>query len=163
MCATDQSGCLSSAPPPPPVTDTVIYLCANEFASAQCGAKVTRPQAPPFRGEDFARGSLDAFKNAHVVRNGGPAHVEDAAEPSIFDLHLTGFFGGLHCGERMHRHAGGANRMAFGFKSTGRIDRQFTVLPRPAFLDRASALAFGNKAHRLVLDQLGNGKAVVRL
>ena len=69
----------------------------------------------------------------------------------------------LHGAERVHRHAGRADRMALGLQAARRIDRQLAVLLRPAFLHRARALPFRREPHRLVFDQLGDGEAVVRL
>ena len=63
----------------------------------------------------------------------------------------------------MHRHAGGADRMALGLQAAGRVDRQPPALLGQALAHHAVALAGGCEAHRLVLDQLGDGEAIVGL
>ena len=73
-----------------------------------------------------------------------------------------GLAGELHRGDRVHRHAGGADRMALRLQPAGRIDRQPSVLRRPAFQHRARALARRGQAHRLVFQQFGDGEAVMR-
>ena len=79
------------------------------------------------------------------------------------DLHVAGRSHQLHRGERVHRHAGGADRMALGLEPAGRIDRQPAGLLGQALGDGARALPFRHQPHRLVLDQLGDGEAIVRL
>ena len=63
----------------------------------------------------------------------------------------------------MHGDAGGADRMALGLEAAGGIDRQLAVLGHGAFGDDARALSFRSQAHGFVLDQLGDGEAVVHL
>ena len=106
---------------------------------------------------------LDPLQHADVVRHRRAAHVEDAGELGVRHLDVAGRAGKLHGAERVHRHAGRADRMALGLQPAGRIDRQLAVLLRPAFLDRARALPFRHEPHRLVFDQFGDGEAVVRL
>ena len=79
------------------------------------------------------------------------------------NLDVAGAAGELHGAKRVHRDAGGADRMALRLQPAGRIDRQLAVLLRPAFLDRARALPFRRQPHRLVFDQLGDGEAVMGL
>ncbi len=55
------------------------------------------------------------FQNADVIGDRGAAHIENAAELGVLDLHVAGFSGELHRRERVHRHAGGADRVTFGF------------------------------------------------
>src|SRR5262249_40001895 len=40
--------------------------------------------------------SADAFQDAHIVRDRGAAHVEQAAEPRVSDLEIAGRAGELH-------------------------------------------------------------------
>src|SRR6185437_2305474 len=56
-----------------------------------------------------------------------------------------------------------ADRVALRLEAAGRVDRQPAALLRPAFADRARPFAFANEAHRLVLDQLRDGEAVMYL
>src|SRR5262245_50669414 len=107
--------------------------------------------------------SADAFEDAHIVRDRGTAHVEKAAEPRVLDLEIAGRAGELHGGERMHRHAGGADRMAFGLEPARRVDRQPPADLGDALLDGACAAPCRDEAHGFVFDQLGDCEAVVRL
>ena len=77
-------------------------------------------------------------------------------------LHAPALAGELHRGDRVHRHAGGADRMALRLQSARRIDRQPAILRGPAFQHRARALARRGQTHRLVFQQFGDGEAVVR-
>ena len=128
-------------------------------ARIACRRRLDRPQAREFGRAEL----LDPLQHADVVRHRRAAHVEDAGELGVLHLDVAGGAGKLHGAERMHRHAGRADRMALGLQPAGRIDRQLAVLLRPAFLHRARALPFRHESHRLVLDQLGDGEAVVRL
>src|SRR5262245_36755746 len=53
--------------------------------------------------------------------------------------------------------------MAFCLQATGWIHRQLSVFLSPAFLDRTRSLPLRGQAHRFVLDQLGDGEAVMGL
>src|SRR5262245_10138843 len=107
--------------------------------------------------------SADAFEDAHIVRDRGAAHVEKAAEPRVLDLEIAGRAGELHGGERMHRYAGGADRVALGLESARRVDRQAPAHLGEAILDRARPAPRRDEAHGLVFDQLRNREAVMRL
>src|SRR6266536_2863586 len=85
-------------------------------------------------------GLLDPLEHAHIVRDRGAAHVEDAAELRIVHLDVAGGAAQLHRRERMHRDAGRADRMTLGLQPARRIDRQLAVLLRPSFLDGARTL-----------------------
>ena len=71
--------------------------------------------------------------------------------------------GQLHRRQHVHRDAGGADRVALGLEAARGVDRQLAVALGPALEDGALALAGRGEAHGLVLDQLGDGEAVVRL
>src|SRR3954453_204726 len=70
------------------------------------------------------RPSLHPFEHADVVRDRGAAHVEDAAELRVRDLHVAGLLAELHRAERVHGDAGRADRMDLGLEAAGRVDRQ---------------------------------------
>src|SRR5712691_8033964 len=106
---------------------------------------------------------LDPLEDAHVVGDRGAAHVEDAAELGVLHLHVAGGAHELHRRERVHRHPGRADRMALGLEPAGRVDRQRPALLGQALGHGARAPALRHQPHRLVLDQLGDGEAVVGL
>src|ERR1700728_656362 len=83
--------------------------------------------------------SAQPLQDADVIRHCRAAHVENAAELGVLDLHVAGGAGELHRCERVHRYAGGADRVTLGFQSAGRIDRQRAVLGDEAFGDDARA------------------------
>src|SRR2546421_11812243 len=62
------------------------------------------------------------FQDAHVIGDGGAAHIEDAAEARALDLHVAGSAGELHGGEDVHGDAGRADRMALRLQPARRID-----------------------------------------
>src|SRR6478752_8010178 len=76
-----------------------------------------------------------------VIRHRSPTHVEDARELGVLELHTLGRLPHqLHRAHHMHGNAGGADRVALGLQTAGRIDRQLAVLLGPTFLDGARAL-----------------------
>ena len=42
------------------------------------------------------------LQDTDVISHRGTAHVEDAAKPGVFYLHIAGGAGELHRGERVH-------------------------------------------------------------
>src|SRR5262245_16128518 len=106
---------------------------------------------------------LEPLEDAHVIRYSGATHVEDAAQPGLFHLKIAGTAHKLHRSERVHGHAGRADRVTFCFETAGGIHRESAVLLRPALRNRASALPFGGQPHGLVFDEFCNGEAIVRL
>src|SRR6266849_3625189 len=91
-------------------------------------------EAPDARAGDVPANSdnrlLDALQYAHIIGDGGAAHVVNPAEPRVRQLHAARRAAELHRGERVHRHAGGPDRVAFGLQAAGRIDRKRAVLLR---------------------------------
>src|ERR1044071_1008915 len=72
------------------------------------------------------------LEDADIVGDGGTAHVEDPRKLGIPYLHVAGLAHELHRAERVHGHAGGADRMAIRFQPAGGVHRQPTVLLSPA-------------------------------
>jgi hypothetical protein len=100
--------------------------------------------------------SAQRLEDAHVVGDGGAAHVEHAADPGLGQLQAAGRGAReLHGRHHVHGNAGGANRVALGLEPTRDIDRQLAVALDPALVDGPLALAGSGESHRLVLDQLG--------
>ena len=122
-----------------------------------------RAPLPGFAALNPGYKSAQPLEDADVVGDGGAAHVENAAELGAFDLHVAGAVGELHRGDGMHRHAGGADRMALGFEAAGRIDRQLAVFVDDTVLDGARALALRRKPDRLVDQEFGDGETVMHL
>src|SRR5947199_3395469 len=54
---------------------------------------------PPPRSTLFPYTTL--FRSAHIVRNRGAAHVENARELGAIDLNTAGRAAKMHCGQRM--------------------------------------------------------------
>src|SRR6266436_2112609 len=89
----------------------------------------------------YTCGLLRGLQQRHVICDRSAAHVEDASELCVLDLHALGrLTQQLHRGHHMHGDAGGANGVPFGLQAAGGIDRQLAILLGPAFLDRARAL-----------------------
>src|SRR5438477_12997085 len=55
---------------------------------------------------------LHPFQNTHVIRNRRTAHVENAGKAGVLHLDVAGAAHELHRRKRMHRDAGGADRVA---------------------------------------------------
>src|SRR5713101_665153 len=104
---------------------------------------------------------LDALQYAHIIGDGGAAHIVNPAEPHIRQLHAACRAAELHRGERVHRHAGGPDRMAFGLQAAGRIDRKRAVLLRQSVADRARAFSLRHEAHRFIFDEFRDREAIV--
>src|SRR6185437_7901730 len=105
---------------------------------------------------------LRRLQDRDVIRDRGAAHVEDAAERGVLELHALGRLARkLHRRHHMHGDAGRTDRVTLGLQPAGRINRQLAVLLGPALLDGARALPLRRQAHRFVLDQLGDGEAVM--
>src|SRR3954447_1092756 len=130
------------------------------LVSRRCAPAVTR--SPPHLVCRATR-LPNALQDADIVGDRCTAHVEEPAEPRILDLEIAGRSGELHRGERVHRHASRADRMALGLEPTRRVDRQAPAHLGEAILHRACAAAFRYEAHGFVLDQLGDRETVVRL
>src|SRR5882724_12066824 len=115
-----------------------------------------RGMGPGVRRDDergFSDLLLDGLQHRDVVRDRGAAHVEDAAELRALELHaFRRLARKLHRRHHMHGYAGGTDRVALGFQSAGRIDRQLAILLGPAFQDGAGALPLWRQAHRFILD-----------
>jgi len=100
--------------------------------------------------------SAQRLEDAHVVGDGGAAHVEHAADPGLGQLQAARRGAReLHGRHHVHADAGGADRMALGLEPARDIDRQLAVALDPALVDGPLALAGSGQSHRLVLDQLG--------
>jgi hypothetical protein len=100
--------------------------------------------------------SAQGLEDAHVVGDGGAAHVEHAADPGLGQLQAAGRGAReLHGRHYVHADAGGADRMALGLEPARDIDRQLAVALDPALVDGPLAFAGRGESHRLVLDQLG--------
>src|SRR5882724_2725096 len=85
---------------------------------------------------------LRRLQHGNVIRHRRAAHVEDAGEFGVLELHALGRLADeLHRAHHVHGDAGCADRVPLGLEATGRIDRQLAVLLGPAFLDGAGALA----------------------
>ena len=61
----------------------------------------------------------------------------------------------------MHRHAGGPDRVAFGFQPARGIDGERAILLGQAVPDRARALAFRHEPHGFIFDEFRYGETVV--
>ena len=72
--------------------------------------------SPP-RGRGRKKPSAQPLQDAHIIGDRGAAHVEDAAEPRVLDLHVAGGAGELHGRDRVHRHAGRADSGGRGVDS----------------------------------------------
>src|SRR4030095_15067651 len=83
------------------------------------------------------RSGTEWFEDADEVRHRRAAHVHDAGEPRVRDLHVAGLPGHLHRTQHMHRDAGRADRVALRFEPARRVDREPAVLLGPAFEDGA--------------------------
>src|SRR6185437_14882652 len=102
------------------------------------------------------------FEDADVVGDRGAPHVEYAAHLCLAELHAFRRAAvELHRRHDVHADAGCADRMALGLQAARDVDRQLAVALDPTLVDRPLALAGRGQAHRLVLDQLGRGEAVV--
>jgi hypothetical protein len=100
--------------------------------------------------------SAQRLEDAHVVGDGGAAHVEHAPDPGLGQLQAARRgTRELHGRHHVHADAGGADRMALGLEPARDIDRQLAVALDPALVDRPLAFAGRGESHRLVLDQLG--------
>src|SRR6266404_3983203 len=122
------------------------------------------PGCGSLAGEGLGGGSLpQRLEDADEVGDGGAAHVEDAGELRVLDLHAAGGARELHRREDVHRDAGGADRVALGLEPARGIYRQLAVLLGPALENGPRPLALCGQPHRLVFDELGGGEAVMRL
>src|SRR5688572_18187689 len=63
----------------------------------------------------------------------------------------------------MQRYAGRADRVSLRLETAGRIDRQATALLGDPFADDTVSLTRSRQTHGLVLDEFGNGEAVMGL
>src|SRR5258708_17452154 len=104
---------------------------------------------------------FDALKYAHIIGDGGAAHVVNPAEPRMRQWHAARRAAELHRGERVHRYAGGSDRVAFGLQATGRINGKRAVPLRQSVADRTRAFAFGYEAHGFIFDEFRDREAVV--
>ena len=113
-------------------------------------------EAEAARRASVESASAQRLEDAHVVGDGGAAHVEHAADPGLGQLQAAGRGAReLHGRHHVHGNAGGADRVALGLEPTRDIDRQLAVALDPALVDGPLALAGRGQSHRLVLDQLG--------
>src|SRR5688500_18506392 len=79
------------------------------------------------------RGRLaQRLEDRDVVGDGGAAHVEDAAEPGLRDLHVAGLAGELYRREDVHRNPGSTDRVALRLEAARGVDRQPAILLGPA-------------------------------
>src|SRR4051794_29718916 len=61
--------------------------------------------------------SAQRLQDADVARHARPTHVVDPAQLRSFHLHPAGLAADLHGGEDVHRHPGGADRVALGLEA----------------------------------------------
>src|SRR5581483_2804304 len=92
----------------------------SEFWSSRTASRPETAEKParlriPSPRRAAAR-SPQPLQNADVIGDRGAAHIEDAAEARVLDLHVAGAARKLHGGERVHGHAGGADRMTLGLE-----------------------------------------------
>src|SRR5258708_10026014 len=118
-------------------------------------------RAPAMSSANADNRLLDALQYAHIIGDGGAAHVVNPAEPRTRHLHAACRAAELHRGEHVHRHAGGPDRVAFGLEATGRINGKRAVLLRQSVADRTRAFAFAYEAHGFIFDEFRDREAVV--
>src|SRR5262245_2960497 len=110
---------------------------------------------------DRRTGSPGVAENTDAAHRPRPAELVSEADPRILDLSLTGLSAELHGELGDHAHAGGADRMAERLETARRVDRLVTTEGRAAVLDETAAFAPCTEAEVLVVENLGDGEAVV--
>src|SRR5258708_13211321 len=86
---------------------------------------------PPY---GFSNCLLHRLQQRDVIGNRSAAHVEDAGEFCVPDLHALGrLTQQLHRRHHMHGDAGGTDRVAFSLQTAGGIDRHLAAFLGPPF------------------------------
>src|SRR6266702_6034592 len=117
---------------------------AIRLLSSDSDRELSLPMMHPLMAEaclPYTLRLLHRLQQRDVVRDRSTAHVEDAGELRVLELHALGRLAGeLHRAHHMHGDTGRADRMALRFQAAGRVDRQLAVFLRPALLDGPGAL-----------------------